>query len=200
MDGVVARLTGNRGVAGGAFCVALLVAACRPGGSDHAGTPRADAPRPTAEVAAPAGDAGVNAVKGIVAGAGLSAATAGSEGRTPVIEFSVPRTVAIGADDTVSFVIQSATVEPRNPDSVRVVLLMRLSNRGANPTNFWDASFKLAAHNAVIPASGGLNVLVGARSDSALERVQFVVPMTSVPSALRIEHGGETVELPLHFT
>lgn len=204
MDGVVIRVQRPRGVAprtvaGGLVLAALLVAACKPGPSDTATAPRADTPR-TADVAKPATDAGVTAVKGIVAGAGLSAAAAGKEGRTPVLEFSVPRTVAIGTADTVSFVIQSATVEPRNPDSVRVVLLARLSNRGPYPTNFWDASFRLVAHDAVIPASGGLNALVDARSDSALERVQFVVPMSSVPRALRIEHGGETVELPLRFT
>lgn len=203
MDGRVARVRQHRGVAPHAVAagvvLALLGVACKPGPSDSANAPRADTAKAT-DAAKPVADAGVSAVKGIVAGAGLSAATAGKEGRTPVLDFSVPRTVAVGTADTISFVIQSAAVEPRNPDSVRVVLLMRLSNRGAYPTNFWDASFRLVAHDAVIPASGGLNALVDARSDSALERVQFVVPMSSVPRALRIEHGGETVELPLRFT
>jgi len=204
MDGVVARtpdrVGGARHVfAGGMLLATMLVAACKPGPSDPATSTRADAAKPAAEAPKPATETGVTAIKGIVAGAGLSAAAAGKEGRTPTLEFSTPRTVAVGTADTVSFVIQSATVEPRNPDSVRVVLLMRLSNRGPYPTNFWDASFRVVAHDAVIPASGGLNVVVDARSDSALERVQFVVPMSSVPRVLRIEHGGETVELPLRF-
>lgn len=205
MDDVVVRTPRRRGrpqrlLAGGMVLAALLAVACRPGASDTATAPRNDAAKPAADAAKPGADAGVSAIKGIVAGAGLSAGAAGKEGRTPTLEFSVPRTVAVGTADTVSFVIQSATVEPRNPDSVRVVLLMRLSNRGPYPTNFWDASFRLVAHDAVIPASGGLNAVIDARSDSALERVQFVVPMSSVPRALRIEHGGETVELPLRFT
>lgn len=119
--------------------------------------------------------------------------------KPPVLEFAVPRTVGVGKSDDVSFVIQGASIEPRNPESVRVVLLVRMNNRSAYPANLWDASFRLLTHNSVIPANGGLNEIVAPRSDSALERVQFVVPLTSTPRALKIEHGGETVELPLRF-
>jgi len=180
-----------------AACAAVLLAAlgaaaCKPA------TEPATAPQPPA--AKPAADAAAGPLKGIVAGAGLSAAAAGKEGRAPVLDFAVPRTVAVGKSDDVSFSIQQAVVEPRNPDSVRVVLLVRLSNRARYPVNFWDASFRLVAHDAVIPASGGLNAVVDGNSDSALERVLFIVPLSSVPRALRIERDGETVELPLRFT
>jgi hypothetical protein len=74
-----------------------------------------------------------------------------------------------------------------------------MRNPGPYPTNFWDASFRLVTHNAVIAASGGLNVLVEGRSDSAAERVMFVVPNTSVPRALRIDFRGESTELPLRL-
>ncbi len=51
----------------------------------------------------------------------------------------------------------------------------------------------------MIAANGGLGETVGAGMESALERVQFVVPINSVPQALKIEFGGESMELPLTF-
>lgn len=177
----------------------LLVMACKPGAPEKA-APAAStgtAPAPSA----PADPAPANPtvpLKGIAAGAGLNSSTPMSS-KPPVLEFAVPRTVGVGKSDDVSFVIQGASIEPRNPESVRVVLLVRMNNRSAYPANLWDASFRLLTHNSVIPANGGLNEIVAPRSDSALERVQFVVPLTSTPRALKIEHGGETVELPLRF-
>lgn len=137
--------------------------------------------------------------KGLASGAGFGQAAPNGGDRIPKLEFAVPQTVAVGKSDEVSFVIQGASIEPRNPESVRLVLLMRLNNRSAYGVNFWDSSFRLITHNATIPASGGLNVLVDGRSDSALEKVQFVVPLSSAPRALKIEFGGEAVELPLRF-
>lgn len=199
MDRRVVVIAG-RGVAIAA--VALLAAACKPGMStnDAAPTSVASPPKAVAEAAKTAVDSAVAPIKGIVAGAGLSAAAATKDGRTPSLDFSVPRTVAVGKSDDVSFVIQSATVEQRNPDSVRVVLLMRMSNRSRYQKNFWDATFRLVAHDSIIPASGGLNAVVDGNSDSMLERVLFIVPMSSAPRALRIERDDEVVELPLRFT
>lgn len=176
----------------------LVLGACKPAGTEKAAAPptKTDEPKsasePTATPVAP--------FKGIAAGAGMDPAGAPRvEDKPPTVEFAVPRTVAVGKSDDVSFVIQSATIEPRNPESVRLVLLVRLSNRSGLSVNFWDSSFRLLTHNSTIPASGGLNALVDARSDSMLERVQFVVPLTSAPRALKIDHGGESVELPLRF-
>jgi hypothetical protein len=179
----------------------LSAMACKPSAPEKA-APAATTTTAPAPVAAPAEPAPSNPtvpLKGISAGAGINANATRSGDKPPVLEFATPRTVVVGKGDDVSFVIQGASIEPRNPESVRVVLLVRMNNRSAYPANLWDASFRLLTQNSVIPANGGLNEVVAARSDSALERVQFVVPLTSTPRALKIEHGGETVELPLRF-
>lgn len=178
--------------------IATLGTGCKPNASDKSAPTGPVASEYDAVPAAPA-PVPKAPMKGIVAGAGVDPNAPKAEGRPPVLEFAVPRTVAVGKSDDVSFVIQGASIEPRNPESVRLVLLVRMNNRSAYGANLWDASFRLITHNAVIPANGGLNVLVDPRSDSMLERVQFVVPLASVPRALKIEHGGEAVELPLRF-
>ena len=154
---------------------------------------------PTTNAAATPAPVPTAPMKGIVAGAGVDPKASKSDGKPPALDFPIPRTVAVGKSDDVSFVIQGASIEPRNPESVRLVLLVRMNNRSAYGVNLWDANFRLITHDAVIPANGGLNVLVDPRSDSMLERVQFVVPLTSAPRALKLEHGGESVELPLRF-
>jgi hypothetical protein len=195
----------RRVMLGSAACALSVVlgAGCKPSSPDKSApsgpvASEYDAAPTTAAAATPA-PVTKAPMKGIVAGAGVDPTASKADGKPPVLEFAVPRTVAVGKSDDVSFVIQGASIEPRNPESVRLVLLVRMNNRSAYGANLWDANFRLITHNAVIPANGGLNVLVDPRSDSMLERVQFVVPLTSVPRALKLEHGGESVELPLRF-
>jgi len=126
-------------------------------------------------------------------------ATGAAGARLPVVELTAPQSVTVGKGDAVTFVIESAAAEARNAESINLVLRVRMRNPGPYATNFWDASFRLVTHNAVIAASGGLNVLVEGRSDSASERVLFVVPNTSVPRALRIEFREESTELSLRL-
>ncbi|MGH6609388.1 MAG: hypothetical protein ACRECQ_03940 [Burkholderiaceae bacterium] len=98
-----------------------------------------------------------------------------------------------------SFTIDEAIIEPRNSESVRVVFLVRMHNAQSAPATFADESFRLLTKDSSIAANGGLSETVGANKDSPLERVQFVVPLSSPPRALQIEHGGEKVELPVAF-
>jgi hypothetical protein len=139
------------------------------------------------------------AVGGMLQGSKIGDAKSAAGERLPVFDLKLPQSVTVGKIDAATYTITSATVEPRNAESTTLLLQVRMRNTGPYPTNFWDASFRLVAHDAVIPASGGLNALVEGRSDSALERVQFVVPRSSVPRALRIEHAGETTEVPLQL-
>ena len=82
---------------------------------------------------------------------------------------------------------------------MQVVLLVRMLNKQRQAADFSDQNFRLETKDSVIAASGGLAETVGAGMESALERVQFVVPINSVPRALKIEFGGESTELPLTF-
>jgi hypothetical protein len=121
-------------------------------------------------------------------------------GRLPMVELQTPQTVIVGKYDAVTYTIGSAAVEARNAESVSLVLQVRMRNASRYPVNFWDASFQLVANDAAaITASGGLNVLVEGRSESAFEPVQFPVPRNSAPRALRIEFGGESTEVPLRL-
>lgn len=150
---------------------------------------------PTAAISAPV-VAGV--AKGLSAGAGMAPSLPTPE-RLPSIELALPRVVTLGKGDGASYTIMSAMIEPRNADSLTLVLMVRMRNPGGYPVNFWDASFRLLAREGAIAASGGLNELVEGRSESPAGRVVFVVPKTSAPNALRVEFAGESTELPLRF-
>ncbi len=115
----------------------------------------------------------------------------------PTIEFPVPRTVAVGKSGEVSFTIAEVAIEPRSAESMRLVLLVRMQNKQHQAADFSDENFRLVTHDSVIAANGGLGETVGAGNESALERVQFLVPFSSVPRALKIEYGGEATEVPL---
>ena len=164
-----------------------------------------ESPAPSAEVvppntAAPATTAAQTAPSATPEAASAPAATAADASSAPstlpTIDFSVPRTVAVGKGGEVSFTIAEVAIEPRNSESMRV-LLVRLLNKQRQAADFVDENFRLLTQDSVIAASGGLGETVGAGSESALERVQFLVPINSVPRALKIEFGGEATELPL---
>ena len=117
----------------------------------------------------------------------------------PAVQFEVPRTVTAGKAGDVSFIISEVTTEPRNSESMRLVLLVRMQNKQRQAADFSDQNFRLVTKDSVIAANGGLGETVGAGMESALERVQFVVPINAVPQTLKIEFGGESTELPLTF-
>ena len=115
----------------------------------------------------------------------------------PAVDFPVPRTVAVGKGGEVSFTIAEVAIEPRNAESMRLVLLVRMQNKQRQAADFADENFRLITHDSVIAANGGLGETVAAGNESGLERVQFLVPFSSVPRALKIEFGGDATELPL---
>ena len=118
---------------------------------------------------------------------------------TPTIEFAVPRTITVGKAGDISFTIAEVATEPRNSESTRLVLLVRMLNKQRQAADFSDQNFRLVTKDSMITANGGLGETVGPGMESALERVHFVVPINSVPQALKIEFGGESTELPLTF-
>lgn len=119
--------------------------------------------------------------------------------RVPTVELSVPRTVMIGKAGEVSFSIEEAAIEPRNSESMRLVLSVRMHNKQRRAASFADENFQLLTQNSVIGANGGLAETIDAGSESSAQRVQFLVPANAAPRALKIEFGGETAELPLSF-
>jgi hypothetical protein len=77
--------------------------------------------------------------------------------------------------------------------------MVRLNNTQGYAANFWDDSFRLVTEDEIIPASGGLNDVVDARSFSAERRVVFNVPNRAKVRALRISYADETTDLPLRL-
>ena len=149
-------------------------------------TPASPSPSPAAPDASQA-----------AAPADLSSVPSNAPSTAPAVDFPVPRTVAVGKGAEVSFTIAEVATEPRNAESMRLVLLVRMQNRQRQAADFADENFRLVTHDSVIAANGGLGETVGAGNESGLERVQFLVPLSSVPRALQIEFGGEATELPL---
>lgn len=179
-----------------AFALAAQVACQRepesPAPSATAAPPNTAAPATTAAQAAP------SATPEPASAPTATAADASSAPSTlPTIDFSVPRTVAVGKGGEVSFTFAEVAIEPRNSESMRLVLLVRMLNKQRLAADLADQNFQLLTQDSVIPANGGLGETIGAGSESGLERVQFLVPVTAVPKALKIEFGGEATELPL---
>jgi hypothetical protein len=151
-------------------------------------TPEASGARPQGNVPPTAeGEA-----RSLVAGSGIA------EQPTKVI-FAWPRDITLGKENNVTYTVRYPSIEPRNAESVRLVLMVRLNNQQAYPANFWDASFRLVTENEVIPASGGLNMVVDARSFSAEQRIVFNVPNRATVHALRISYLDESTDLPLRL-
>lgn len=139
------------------------------------------------------------AVGGMLQGSKISDARSATAERVPVVEMQLPQSVTVGKIDAATYTITSAVVEPRNAESFTLALQVRMRNSGSYQANFWDRSFRLVTHDSVIAASSGLNALVEGRSDSAVERVLFVVPRGSVPRGLTIEFAGESTEVSLRL-
>lgn len=165
------------------------------------------APRPNvapSNSAAPAASFGAQTLPATPDAASASAAPTTADSPSapsiaPTVDFSVPRTVAAGKAGDILFTIAEVATEPRNSESMRLVLLVRMQNKQRQAADFADENFRLVTQDSVIAANGGLGETIGAGMESALERVQFVVPINSVPRALKIELGGESTELPLTF-
>lgn len=192
------RNTARRCAAAAVAWVSVSLVACQR--SEPTETPANAAPpntaapsttSPAAQNASPAPDAASTSAASTLADA-PSAPTI-----IPTVDFTLPRTVAAGRSGDIVFTIAEAAIEPRNSESMRLVLLVRMLNKQGQAAEFTDQNFRLVTQDSVIAANGGLDETIGAGAESALERVQFVVPINSVPRALKIEFGGEATELPL---
>jgi len=99
----------------------------------------------------------------------------------------------------VTFTFTRATVESRNAETATLLVDVRMSNRGKYPANFWDQSFRLRTNDGNVAASGGLNEVVPGGAESSHGVLRFSVALASAPSALQIEYGGQTTQLPLRL-
>lgn len=108
-------------------------------------------------------------------------------------ETSAPAPVATGAPA----IKPPAGATETGAAPAATVLLIRMHNKQRQAATFADENFRLLTKDSVIPANGGLSETIEAGADSTLERVQFVVPLGSAPRALKIEHDGEAIEVPI---
>jgi hypothetical protein len=115
----------------------------------------------------------------------------------PALAIDVPARGDVRLGDVV-FAILSGSVQSRG-DTARVWLRVRASNEDlANATNVSDDSFRLTLGDTAVPATGGLDEILGHRSLRQYI-VRFDVPSGRTDARLRIEHAGETASMPLEL-
>jgi hypothetical protein len=107
---------------------------------------------------------------------------------------AIPRLAEI-AHGSVIYTLLSGSVAPRG--SARTVRLrFRVSNEGAYPVNFWDASFRLATGGQVFEPTSGLNEIVAGNA-TRQGIVTFDVPADVREVVLRVLGANTPAELPL---
>lgn len=109
-------------------------------------------------------------------------------------------TLQIQAEGNVVYRVLYAQLEPRNADDLSLKLMIRCTNNGRYPLNFWSQSFRLLIDGVPRSPSNDLNVVVEPQAVKEGEIV-FIIP-ASVPKAqLQIgDPGRETVQIPLDFS
>lgn len=130
------------------------------------------------------------------AASGVSAAASAEPG--PAVAIDVPARSEIRLGDVI-FAILSGSVQSRG-DTTRVWLRVRASNEHLSAaTNVLDGSFRLMLGDVAVPATGGLNEILGHRSLRQYV-VRFDVPSGGTDARLRIEHAGGTASIPIELT
>jgi hypothetical protein len=113
---------------------------------------------------------------------------------TSAYALTIPRISEI-AHGTILYSVISASLTPLGKTSTLRVRL-RVSNEGHYDTNFWDASFRLAAGGQVLAPTSGLNEILPGRS-IVQGIVTFDVPRDADSATLRILSQDKVGELPL---
>ena len=109
----------------------------------------------------------------------------------------IPRQSEISHGDLI-YTLVSGSLRPGQGTST-LWLRFRVSNEGRDDANLWDQSFRVAVGGQVVPASGGLNTVLGARSIQQ-QIVRFEIPSGDRHAILRINYGDRTGELPLDLS
>lgn len=141
-------------------------------------------PDGTASVAAPVGEPAV--------GEGGYAA---APGNASPIEALTPAMSEVVLGNGV-YTLQEVRVTRRTPNDDGLLLKVRLMNNSRYDANFWDASFRLFVDGVPRAPVGGLNLLAPGNSATDGE-VAFVIPRGARQLVLRIEHYGESADIPL---
>ena len=116
----------------------------------------------------------------------------------PALAIDVPARSELRLGDVI-FAILSGSVQARG-DTTRVWLRVRASNEHLSAaTNVLDGSFRLVLGEVAVPATGGLNEVLGHRSLRQYV-VRFDAPTGRTDARLRIEHAGETASMPIDLT
>jgi hypothetical protein len=113
-----------------------------------------------------------------------------------VSAIEIPSTPEIALGDLI-YTLLAGSVRPGEPTTLW--LRMRVSNDADSDANRWDQSFRVAVGGDVVPASGGLNEILGGHSIRQ-EVVRFQIPRRGTRATLKITFGAHTGELPVDLT
>jgi hypothetical protein len=92
----------------------------------------------------------------------------------------------------------SSRIEARTPETVTLVLNVRLTNNGGAAVNFWNDSFRMQVDG--VPRAPTSNLSKVVYSLSAEEGVvEFVIPRDATALALQVRHHDEIATIPIEW-
>jgi len=110
-----------------------------------------------------------------------------------------PMALPVGTEvraGTVTYRVLSAAIARRNMEQLELKLLVRASNHGSTPVNFWDASFRLEVDGVPRAPTSGLSEVVEGNSAGQGE-VVFPFDDTVETLVLLIGHGKDKTRVPV---
>jgi hypothetical protein len=113
-----------------------------------------------------------------------------------------PMALPVGTEvraGTVTYRVLSAAIGRRNMEQLELKLLVRASNHGPTPVNFWDASFRLEVDGVPRAPTSGLSEVVESNSAGQGE-VVFPFDDTAETLVLLIGHGKDKTRVPVDLT
>jgi hypothetical protein len=109
-------------------------------------------------------------------------------------------TLQIQAEGNVVYRVLSTQLEPRNAEELNLKLMIRCTNNGRYPLNFWSQSFRLLIDGVPRSPSNDLNLVVEPQSAQEGE-ILFIIPASAPTAQLQIgDPGRETALIPLDFS
>ena len=121
--------------------------------------------------------------------AGEAQASTGSRNDSQSPALPLPQDVRIRSGEAV-FELLSAHLEHDSPDRNTLLLTVRMTNNGSNPTNFWSASFRLVVDGVLRAPTTNLNELIAPHSSSDA-KLEFEVPSNVSEVGLQMGEVGE---------
>lgn len=150
-------------------------------------------PQPAPQTQSASRPPGPNAID-----AGGAAANPSPGATTASRPLRLPETTEVRSGDNV-FKLLSARLDPYSLDKVTLHLIVRMTNNGRFPANFWADSFRLTAGGNLQAPTNYLNQLI-APSSTQEGDVEFVIPASASAVGIQMgDVGGGKPTIPINL-